>query len=121
MALSLLLDLLRVSRMAGVAEAARLSKGPRAAVEMMRAVGQRNPRRDARRRVALRRAIRLVDRWHPGGPNCYRRVLLELALDRGAAEDRVMMGLRVSGSPGSGHAWLGSERHDSVYDVLLVT
>lgn len=121
MAFALLLDVVRAARVALAAEAARISEGPFGAVNLMRVCGRQKPRRDERGRAVLKRAIRIVDRLHPGGANCYRRVLLEIALDGGAAEDLVMMGLSLSGAPGSGHAWLASEPHHVTYDVLLST
>jgi hypothetical protein len=63
--------------------------------------------------------IAVVDRWLPGEPSCYRRVLLEMTLDAGAAEETLHMGLRVPGGPRSGHAWLGGsgEAAGVSYDV----
>jgi hypothetical protein len=43
----------------------------------------------------------------PGGENCYRRALVEIALDRGAAQEPVHFAFRSRGGHGSGHAWLG--------------
>lgn len=45
-----------------------------------------------------------VDAFASGGANCYRRVLLEAALDAGAAREDVVLGLNVGRT---GHAWLG--------------
>lgn len=63
--------------------------------------------------------IRWVDARMPTGPNCYRRVLLETALDAGAARETVIFGLRKGGSKGSGHAFFESEseREGEGFDV----
>jgi len=52
--------------------------------------------------------IRLVDRCFPSGGNCYRRVLIEIGMDAGAAAERLHLGLRADGGLNSGHAWLES-------------
>jgi hypothetical protein len=64
--------------------------------------------------------IRLVDRGFPGGGNCYRRALLEVALDPASALEPLHMAVREHGGPGSGHAWLGevpdtNETYDAVF------
>jgi hypothetical protein len=57
----------------------------------------------------------------PGGPECYRRVLLEVAVDPAAAAEPVHIGLKKSGALKSGHAWLGDRRGtDERFDVELV-
>ena len=66
--------------------------------------------------------IGIIDRAFPSGPNCYRRVLVEIAMDAGAAEEDLHIGLRAHGGPKSGHAWLGSEgtaaeRYDAEFVV----
>jgi hypothetical protein len=66
--------------------------------------------------------IALVDRVLPGEPNCLRRALLEIALDAGAAEEPLHLGLKVPGGPRSGHAWLASwpdAANASAYDAVL--
>jgi hypothetical protein len=44
-----------------------------------------------------------------GGGNCFRRALLEMALDRGAAGDPLLMGFNVHGGRLAGHAWLPAD------------
>lgn len=90
-------------------ERLRLSCGPRIAVAEARRLGAACRGRSPSERLALRRLIGRVDRLWPRGPNCYRRVLLEVSLDRGAAEEIVQLGFRSAGGAGSGHAWLGPE------------
>jgi hypothetical protein len=44
--------------------------------------------------------------WCFAGGNCYRRVLLETVLDRGAAAEPVALGFHAHGAALSGHAWV---------------
>lgn len=78
------------------------------------------PRRSVESRSAMQRMIRVVDGLCPGGPNCFRRCLLETALDRGAAEQRIVLGLKAHGGPGSGHAWLADAEEAGRYDAEIV-
>ncbi len=115
-------DLLQVAVLAVPVDRARRQEGPRDLIARLRQRGRRFSPRDAARRAALQRAIARVDRLFPGGPNCYRRVLLEIALDGGAAREPISFGLRAGGGPGSGHAFLGSEpppssSYDAVFDL----
>jgi hypothetical protein len=75
--------------------------------------------RDARARARLQWLIRAVDRLFPSGPNCYRRALVEIGIDAGAAAERLHMGLSAFGGRDSGHAWLtsspGTERYDAEF------
>ena len=88
-----------------------------------RRLGEQGRRRSERARRTLHRMISFVDRLWWGGPNCYRRVLLEVAMDRGAAAEVVQLGFRSSGDPGSGHAWLGeglvSDGKQRPYDAIV--
>jgi hypothetical protein len=91
---------------------------PRKLIASVRARGATCVRRDPAARARLRRAIRFVDRLFPSGPNCYRRVLMEIALDAGAAAEPIHMGLQADGRPKSGHIWLesapdGAGRYDA--------
>ena len=113
-------DFFRVLRAVPEVECGRFADGPAQLVWRMRARGRdaraRNP--DERRR--LRRLISLVDRILPGAPSCYRRALLEMGLDAGAAKEPLHLGLRVPGGPRSGNAWLGmSSEPVGPYDVQL--
>src|SRR5256885_1557911 len=89
------LELARALRLVRRAERERLAGTPARSVAAMRALGTRKAQRNALDRDRLRSAISLVDRFHPRGPNCYRRVLLELALDGGAARETLVFGLDV--------------------------
>jgi hypothetical protein len=86
-------------------ERARREEGPKAAVAAARRRGLRRPASTLSRRH-LQSLIRMVDRLLPGGPNCFRRVLLEMTFDRDAASSPVRFGLRSGLARRSGHAWL---------------
>jgi hypothetical protein len=101
-------------------ELERRTQGPKRAVPVLRALGKRCARRGADERALLRGAIASIDARVPGGGNCYRRVLLEIALDAGAAEERVALGVRAGGGLRSGHAWLGDGPSDDGEDYDLV-
>ena len=116
-------DLALLSRRAVRLERLRTSAGPREAVLEARRLGGRSYlRRPAERRL-LRALIATVDRLWPSGPNCYRRVLLEVAMDSGAAEELVQMGFRKEGGVGSGHAGLGPgvvvDGKERPYDAIV--
>lgn len=84
-------------------ELARRTLGPAPAVATLRERGAAAIRRDARGRARLARAIAACDRLLPlGKGGCYRRTLLEIALDAGAAEEPIFLGF----SGPEGHAWL---------------
>lgn len=97
------------------AERARLAASPREAVAAMRARGQAMPTRDLRGRAHLRSAIGWVDALFPSGPNCYRRTLVELALDRGAAGETIVFGLDVGRT---GHVAF-KDREPFAFDVVF--
>jgi hypothetical protein len=100
-------------------EFGRHCEGPKSLVTRLRAQGRLAMRRGPEDRARLQRAIALVDRILPGETSCYRRALLEIRLDAGAAEEQLHMRLRVPGGPRSGHAWLGSAAPAERYDVQL--
>jgi hypothetical protein len=89
------------------ANRARVERGPARLLAELRARGSARRARDASGRQALRRIIAFVDRCFPSGENCYRRVLIEIAMDAGAASEPLHLGLRAHGGKDSGHAWLG--------------
>jgi hypothetical protein len=65
--------------------------------------------------------IAFVDRSFPSGANCYRRVLLEIALDSGAAREPIYFAFSAGGGPQSGHACLASDRVTlESYDAVFV-
>jgi hypothetical protein len=64
-------------------------------------------------RARLRRAIGWVDALGPGGASCYRRILLESALDAGAARETVVFGLDVGHT---GHVAF-EDREERTFDV----
>lgn len=113
--LALSVELARALRVAREAERLRMTAGPAEAIATQRAKGRRRPRRDAIARRRLRTAVSWLDARWPGGGNCFRRVLIELALDAGAAEERLVFGLDVGKT---GHvAFEGAE--DATFDVAF--
>lgn len=102
------LEVVQIIRQVRAMDRLRIGKGPRTAIETARKAGARCRVRSASDRRRLRRFIAAVDRWMPSGPNCYRRALVEVALDGGAAAEMVQLGLRGAGGVGSGHAWVGA-------------
>jgi hypothetical protein len=113
------LELFRVIIALPAVESTRRTKGFEGAVSAMRARGTHRFQREWGQRVFLQRAIAWLDSHIPGGTNCYRRVLLELSLDAGAAGEPVVIGLNPRGGPGSGHVWLASSTPPENYEVKL--
>jgi len=113
------LELLRVIIALPAVESTRRTLGFARAVRAMRARGAHCLQRGSQQRVSLQRAIGWLDSRIPGGANCYRRVLLELSLDAGAAREPVLIGLDPRGGPGSGHVWLASSTPLEHYEVKL--
>jgi hypothetical protein len=114
-------ELARVATRFSRIESVRRRVGPDAAMTVARRLGEACPERSAAGRKGLRAAIRVVDRVVIGSePNCFRRALIEVSLDRGAAKEPLMMGFRQGGGPKSGHARLVSETHSSSqYDAVI--
>jgi hypothetical protein len=100
-------------------ERLRRIEGPLRAVEFARGAGRGLPARSPGDRLILRRAVSLVDSWIPGGPNCFRRCLMEMALDAGAAREKLLAGIQSGGGHGTGHAWLESHPTDRSYDAVF--
>jgi hypothetical protein len=107
---ALILELARVLAALPRIEARLRVEGPRPLVARLRR--RRSPRRLPAARARLRKAIRWVDARLPGGASCWRRALLEVALDRGAASEAVLLGVLASSEPRSGHCWLESDTED---------
>ena len=117
-----LLVLLEAAAVAIRVEMDRARRGPKDLVPKLRARGATRPCRNEVERRRLQRTIGVVDRCFPLGGNCYRRALIEIAMDAGAAAEPLHMGLRADGGPNSGHAWLesargGAERYDAEFVV----
>ncbi len=106
----------RVVGVLGCVERARRKRGPKPLVEELRRTGSRAAPRGEHERRCLRRAVRWVDACLGG--NCYRRVLLEIALDPDAARQPVHFGLKADGDRLAGHAWLGDHETGS-YDLTV--
>lgn len=100
----------------------RRHEGPEPLLARYRELGRSGPRRPESGRALLRSAIGFLDRRFPDGGNCYRRVLLEIALDAGAAEEPFVMGFRLTDAANDGHAWLESqppEDGEASYDIVV--
>jgi hypothetical protein len=107
-------ELVRVLRVVREVERRRLSDGPEAIVRDFRARGARQQKRGPIGRARLRRAIGWIDAAFHRGPNCFRRTLLELVLDAGAARERLVFGLDVGRT---GHVTFKG-REDRTFDVV---
>jgi hypothetical protein len=119
---SLVRDLVAVLRAAPLVERGRLRSGPESLLRTLRARGLAGQPRTDRERRRLARIIRIVDACFPGGGNCYRRSLLEIAVDPVASATPLHLGLRSGGGPRSGHAWLGAktdapQRYDAEFSL----
>jgi Transglutaminase-like superfamily len=115
-------DLGRVLVALPFVEFGRVTFGPSRILPRLRRSAERCRRRPPPERGTLRRVIAAVDARLPGGGNCYRRALLEIVIDAGAAEEKLYMGLKTHGGPRSGHAWLASwpdAANAAAYDVVL--
>ncbi len=118
--LARLVEVARVLAALPRVELARRMEGPGPLVSRLRAEGSRHAVRSEAQRRHLRVMIEIVDAHLPDGGNCYRRALLEIALDRDAAAEPLFMGFAASGGRRSGHAWLGAETGPQrTYDAIV--
>lgn len=109
-------ELASAARTVRVAERLRLGEPPERAVSVARGRGRQSGRtRGTVGRARLRRAIGWIDAAHPGGPNCFRRTLVELALDAGAAGETLVFGLDVGET---GHVAF-KDAEDRAFDVVF--
>lgn len=69
---------------------------PREALARARSRGQREVERTREERLALRETLARVEGLVPPRANCFRRVLAEILLDRGAATDTVIFSLDLA-------------------------
>ena len=106
-AIALAADIARVMRVWGAVERDRVGLGTADAVARARGRGREVAVRGTRDRASLRRAIAIVDR-RMGPPNCFRRALLEMSLDRTSASETLHVEINDSSLPESGHARLDS-------------
>jgi hypothetical protein len=90
--------------------------GPSVIVSDLRREAKGKPRRDAAARARLRRIIQRCDRIVPSARGCYRRALVEMALDAGAAEERLLLGLE---GRWKGHAWLERVEPSTRFDAVV--
>jgi hypothetical protein len=108
-------ELARVIRLVREVDARRASETPETVLAGMRARGRTAVQRGPIGRARLQRAIGWVDAFVPGGASCYRRVLLETALDAGAARETVVFGLDVGST---GHVAFEG-REERTFDVAF--
>lgn len=108
-------EVARVLRVIHEAERRRTHEPPQGAVAAMRARGTRARARGPIGRARLRRAIGWVDAAFPAGPNCFRRTLVEVALDAGAASETLVFGLDVGKT---GHVAF-KDAEDRTFDVAF--
>ena len=117
----LLRDALRALPVLIWAEHVRLRSSLHEAAHLSRKQGANCIKRSPERRLQLRHIIARFDAYMPGGPNCLRRSLAEMAMDPDSARERLYAGLRSGGGVKSGHAWLESvptpERYDAVVTI----
>ena len=118
-ALSAVADLIRIARVVPSIEWMRRRDGLSGAVGRVRSRGTRQIQRPFVQRTVLKRLIAAVDRRFPGGGNCLRRSLIEMALDGGAAREPLFAGFRSGGGLKSGHAWLQSDPPGGPYDAVI--
>jgi hypothetical protein len=110
-------EVLRIAAILPLIESWRLYGAPGTCLRRVRARGVKAKVRSVAERARLQRLIGYIDHRLPGGPNCYRRALIEMALDPTAAGEPFRFGLRRRGGPKSGHAWLADRRDDVRYDA----
>ena len=108
-------ELARVARRVRDVDARRHKDTPERLLADLRRSGAAARERGPIGRARLRRAIGWVDAALPGGPNCYRRILLELSLDAGAARETVVFGLDVGST---GHVAF-ADREERSFDVAF--
>jgi hypothetical protein len=114
-----LLEMARVALAVPGVERQRRRSSLHLAVSEARRRSPRSPARSLEQRAQLRRAIAFVDARMLAGPNCVRRSLLEMTLDRGAANEKLLAGFVSGGGPKSGHAWLESEPTRQRFDAVV--
>ncbi|MDB4946260.1 MAG: hypothetical protein JWP97_5794 [Labilithrix sp.] len=109
-------ELARVAPLVPLVDRQRRSRSPAEVLAAMRARGRRTTTvRTAVGRARLRRAIGWVDAVTPPGASCFRRILLECALDAGAANETVVFGLDVGRT---GHVAFAG-REELAFDVAF--
>ena len=115
----MVVELARIARVFSSVERGFRTEGPAPMLARLRNEGRRAEARNAESRATLQQAIRWVDACVPAGRSCYRRALLEIALDPEAANEKLRIGLDVSGDSADGHAWLGDDPKMRRYSVEL--
>jgi len=110
-------DAVRVAATLREVEKARWTEGPSTLVARLRERGARGSVRSKEARRRLFRVIHHLDRLMKGGPNCYRRSLVRIALDAGSAAEPFVLGLNLPERAPNGHAWVDGAEAAARYDV----
>jgi hypothetical protein len=116
---TLLMEVVRVLGVVFAVESDRKHTSLHAAAKAARLRASGRWTRSLDERQSLRRAITLVDRRMPNGPNCLRRALVEMSLDAGSSRELLLAGFKAGGSAGTGHAWLESQSVAERYDAVI--
>ncbi len=118
--LGLAADLARVLQNLPRVEWGRRHEAPKPLLAKLKGAASSKRRRSSDDKERLQQAIRWVDACCPGGRNCFRRALLEIALDQGSAQAPLMMGFRHGDPQPLGHAWIGEDPYaENRYDVIV--
>lgn len=110
---SFVTELRRVAQRVREVDQGRKTQSPREILAAMRARGIDMAQRGPVGRARLRRAVGWIDAVLPGTASCYRRILLEVALDAGAARETVVFGLDVGST---GHVAF-EDQEERAFDV----
>jgi hypothetical protein len=111
-------DLVEAALLLHEVEEARWSEGPGELVSRLRARGIERAARSPAARLQLSRVIYHLDRLMHREPNCYRRSLTRIALEREAASEPFVLGLDLQAEGARGHAWVeGTTEAKGAYDV----
>jgi hypothetical protein len=110
-------DVRAVLKAAPIVERDRRRLGPAPLLARLRGEAKAFRERTPAERRRLGQIVSFVDFCMPGGGNCYRRALLQIAVDPQAADDVLRFGLRAHGGPQSGHAWLEGQPSGGRYDA----
>ncbi len=111
-------DVLEATVLLREVERARWREGPSALVSRLRQRGLRAAPRSPAGRQRLAQLLYHLDRLLHRRPNCYRRSLVRLALDRDAAREPFVLGLDLHATGATGHAWVeGTGEASNAYDV----
>jgi hypothetical protein len=110
-------DVVRAALLMREVERARWVEGPAPLLERLRARGMKAAPRSLREQRRLLGVVYRLDRLMNREPNCYRRSLVGVALDRDWAQEPVVLGLDLAASGPDGHAWVEGTEPSRGFDV----